>query len=116
MIDSLPNHKVVDNSTLHAMCAEAMGFRAAVRDGMNVWLLPDGGLMLRSHYMPLADNAQVMELVKRFGLTLTYVDGQGRDEWHCTLTGPSPTIFIVDKDLNRAVVRAVAEKQARQVY
>lgn len=88
------------------LCAEAMDF--------DVETINDDGILRIEGivaYQPLLDDADAMELVKKFGLGI-YRDG---DEWGCYKfypEGPHPDVS--DANLNRAIVYCVAQMQEQK--
>jgi hypothetical protein len=86
------------------LCAEAMGIPVSVMPGM------DGPALLNHQdgddYNPLHNDAQAMALVKgqRLSLSFNYFNQRWRVE------GDEGS--VINEDLNRAIVQAVAKMQA----
>ncbi len=86
------------------LCAEAMGFENIQDNHIPGRIAVNGG-----PYWPLSNDAQAMELVKKFKLEPRYNSIQ--EEWFVT-ESYSQRIFAWSEDLNRAIVEVIAKMQA----
>ena len=94
------------------LCAEAMGLELLrilptdtmcfVRKGVE-----DGGAW-DYDYWPLRDDAQAMELVKKFRLAVEYQGLPSSANWHVT-----GSMYSCNASLNRAICECVAKMQKR---
>ena len=96
------------------LCAEAMG--------LDVWLEPHRGTIMRYHYWkdnvaeqysPLHDDAQAMALVKKFQLNLGF--NKEDEDWVVESIDEGKEWCIgIRHDLNRAIVECVAKMQEKK--
>lgn len=89
-------------------CAEKMGWREHKHSAKCMYNDELKSTMLADDYNPLTDDAQAMELVKRFKLTIFAdfkVTAGGCGEIYY---GKSPAHGVEAKDLNRAICECVA--------
>jgi len=66
-------------------------------------------------YQPLYDDAQAMELVKRFRLDIAHCDDATVNVFYYFKDERTAQVETNEADLNRAIVYAVAAKQAASV-
>lgn len=88
-------------------CAEAMGYRVTHEYGGHLMLshhFPDGS----TAYNPITNDEQVMALVKKFHLFVTWHEGSGA--WCVDIDAEYHRVY--NADLNRTIIECVAKMQA----
>lgn len=86
-----------------ALCAKAMGFLVQHTTGEDVWRFPETLLP----YDPLHDDAQAMELLKRFNIALGWNPG-----WAAFRQDTKKWCYGGERDLNYTICLCVADMQA----
>lgn len=98
------------------LCAEAMGIRIEHEQHDRAYFIyhpMDNDVPLFAIYSPLHDDAQAMELVKKFNLEIIPPPLRAIHKWRA-VTGDAKAISGSADNLNRAIVECVAEMQARK--